>query len=107
MQQSQPAWVIWTSTDDVMTWFIPSTGEVLRGKADGVLRRIEGPYFDGSTFTWKQTSPNQLDSVAYSEGKPEEYAVETISADHETLTDVLWAAGHEDSKVVSVFHRHP
>ncbi len=103
----QSSWVIWTGPDDVMTWFIPSTGEVLRGKADGVLRPIGGPYFDGTTFQWKQTAPDRLEFVAYSDGKPEEYAVETISPDHETLTDVLWAPGHEDSKVVSVFHRHP
>lgn len=43
----QPAWVIWTGPDGVMTWFIPSTGETLRGRADGAPRRIEGPYYDG------------------------------------------------------------
>lgn len=103
----QPAWVIWKGSDGVMTWFIPSTGEMLRGKADRVWRRIEGPYYDGMMFKWTRKTPHQLDFVAYSDGKPQEYAIETISPDGQTLTDTLWAPGHQDSKVISTFRRHP
>ena len=100
-----PNWVIWTGPDGTMTWYIPRTGEVLRGKADMVPRRLGGPLYDGDTFTWKQTAPDRLEFIAYVDGAPEEYAIETISTDGQTLTDVLWAAGHEDSKLVSVYRR--
>lgn len=80
---------------------------MLRGKADGLQRRIEGPYYDGMTFKWTQKTPHELDFVAYSDGKPTEYAIETISSDSQTMTDTLWAPGHDDRKVISVFQRHP
>ncbi len=90
-----------------MTWFIPETGEVLRGKADSVQRRIGGPLVDGETFAWKQSAPDRLELTAYMDGKPDEYAVETISQDGQTLTDTVWAPGHEDQKVVRVFRKLP
>lgn len=101
------AWVIWTGADGTMTWFIPNTGETLRGKADSKPRRIQGPYHDGETFTWHQTSPNVLQFTVYIDRKPVEYAEETISPDGQTYTDSLWAPGHEDTKLVSVFTRQP
>lgn len=103
----RPSWVIWTGVDGTMTWFIPNTGETLRGKADMKLREIQGPYYDGTFFSWKQTSPRRLEFTAYVDGKPEEYAVETLSEDGQTFTDTLWAPGHEDSKTISVFHKQP
>ena len=103
----RPAWVIWTGADGTMTWFIPNTGETLRGKADTKLREIQGPYNDGTFFSWKQTSPTRLEFTAYVDGKPEEYAVEMLSEDSQTFTDTLWAPGHEDSKTISVFHKQP
>lgn len=103
----QPGWVIWTDTDGTMTWFLPRSGELLRGKADAERRRIDGPYHDGETFTWKQTSPRRLEFTVYVDEEPTEYAVETISPDGQTLTDILWARGHEEAKVISVFKRQP
>ena len=103
----QPSWVIWTGSDGTMTWFIPRTGEVLRGKADMQPRLIAGPYYDGETFTWKQTSLDRLEFTAYIDGRPVEYAVETVSRDGQTWTDTLWAPGHENTKSVSIFQRHP
>jgi len=102
-----PSWVIWTDTDGTMTWFIPNTGETLRGKADSKLQPIQGPLYDGEFFAWKQTSPTRLEFTAFIDGNPVEYAVETISPDGQTFTDTLWAPGHEDTKAISVFQRQP
>lgn len=104
---AQPFWVIWTGLDGTMTWFIPPTGELLRGKTDGLPRPIHGPLYDGETFAWKQSAPNRIEFTAFLDGQPEEYAVETISQDGQTFTDTLWAPGHEDCKVISVFHKIP
>ncbi len=103
----QPSWVIWTGSDGTMTWFIPRSGEVLRGKADMEPRAIAGPYHEGETFTWKQLAPDRLEFTAYIDGRPIEYAVETVSPDRETWTDTLWAPGHEETKAVSIFRRQP
>jgi hypothetical protein len=103
----QPSWVIWTGPDGTMTWFIPRSGEVLRGKADMQARPIQGPYHEGETFTWRQASPERIEFTAAIDGNPVEYAVETLSADHQSWTDTLWAPGHEDTKIISLFRRQP
>jgi hypothetical protein len=103
---ARPYWVIFTSADGVMTWFIPATGELIRGKPDGQPRPLTGPEQPGGrTFVWKQVSPRRIDFFASDNGHLVETAIETLSEDGATLTDTLWAAGHEDEKDVRVFRK--
>ncbi len=58
-----------------------SAGETLGGEADMKLREMQGADHNGTFFNWKQRSPSRLEFIAYIDGKPEEYGVETLSAD--------------------------
>jgi hypothetical protein len=107
-QPPRPYWVISTSVDSTMTWFIPATGELIRGRADGRPRPITGPQQPARrTFVWRQVTDRQLDFIASDSGHRIEFAVETLSADGAMLTDTLWAPGHESEKDVRVFRRSP
>jgi hypothetical protein len=87
-----------------MTWYTPPSGEVLRGKANMVPRRLGGLLYDGDLYL-EQIGPDRLEFIAYVDGAPREYAAETISTHDQTLTDVLWAVGREYSKLISVYRR--
>ena len=101
---SRPYWVISTSPDGVMSWFIPATGELLRGRTDGRSRPITGPQQPaGRTFVWKQVSAYQIEFYASDDGHLIARATETLSPDGKTFTDALWAPGHEDEKDLRVF----
>jgi hypothetical protein len=103
-QSGQPSWVISTSSDGVISWYVPATGELIRGKADGQPRPITGPQIPaGTTFVWKQISPYQLEFYASGDGRLREAAVEILAPDGKTFTDKLWKAGHEDEKDVTVY----
>ncbi|HEY7638610.1 MAG TPA: hypothetical protein VH814_02710 [Steroidobacteraceae bacterium] len=103
---TRPYWVISTSADGVMSWFIPATGELIRGKPDGQPRPLTGPQQPGGrTFVWKQVSPRRIDFFASDNGHVIETAIETLSEDGKTFTDTLWVAGHEDEKDVRVFEK--
>ena len=103
---SRPYWVISTAPDATMSWFIPATGELIRGKADGIARPLTGPQQPRNrTFAWKQASPSQLEFYARDSGQLIERATESLSADGKTFTDILWLVGHEDEKDVRVFER--
>jgi hypothetical protein len=102
----RPYWIISTSVDTVMTWYIPATGELLRGRADGRPQPLTGPQQPARrTFVWKQPGPRTIEFIASDSGHRIEFAVETLSADGSTFTDTLWAAGHESEKDVRVFRR--
>jgi hypothetical protein len=104
---SRPYWVISTSSDGVMSWFIPKTGELIRGRADGQSRPITGPQQPARrTFVWKQVSPDRIDFFASDDGHLSATAIEVLSPDGKTFTDTLWLPGHEDEKDVRVFVRH-
>jgi hypothetical protein len=101
---SRPYWVISTSSDGVMSWFIPATGELLRGRTDGRSRPITGPQQPARrTFVWKQVSPHRIEFYASDNGHLIARATETLSPDGKTFTDALWAPGHEDEKDLRVF----
>jgi hypothetical protein len=100
----RPYWVISTAPDGTMSWFIPATGELIRGKPDGVSRPLVGPQQPaGRTFAWKRISPLQIEFYASDNGQLIERATETLSPDGRTFTDTLWAPGHEDEKDTRVF----
>ena len=102
----RPYWVISTAADGVMSWFIPATGELIRGKADGRSRPLTGPQQPaGRTFAWRQVSPNQIEFFASDRGHLVERATETLSADGTMFTDTLWSPGQEDQKDVRVFRK--
>jgi len=104
-QPRRPYWVISTSPDGVMTWFIPATGELIRGKADGRPRPITSPQQPAArTFVWKQVSPHRLEFFASDNGQLAT-AIETLSSDGRTFTDEIWAAGHEDEKDLNVYEK--
>jgi hypothetical protein len=99
-------WVISTSTQGMMTWFIPKTGELIRGRADGKKRPLTGPEQPaGRTFVWKRVSAMRIDFTAFDHGHPVEYAIEELSPDVDAFTDTLWSPGHEGEKDVRVFRR--
>lgn len=105
-QAPGPYWVISTSVDSVMTWFIPATGELLRGRPDGRPRPITGPQQPARrTFVWRQVSPRRIEFLASDSGHRISLAVETLSADGSTFSDTLWSPGHESEKDVRVFRR--
>jgi hypothetical protein len=72
-----------------MTWFIPATGELIRGKADGRSRPITGPQQPaGRTFVWKQVSPYRIEFFASDNG----HLVK--------LADVrVWSVGRDQSYI--------
>ena len=83
---------------------IPSSGELIRGKADGKARSLTGPLQPvGRTFTWKQTSPLRIEFRARDNGHLVETAIETLAPDGNTFTDTFWEPGHEDEKRISIF----
>ena len=87
-----------------MTWYIPSTGELIRGRADGKSRPVTGPQVaSGATHVWKQISPYQLEFYYSVNGQLVEEAIETLSPDGKSFTDMLWRVGHDDEKDVSVY----
>jgi len=99
-------WVISTSSDGVMSWYIPATGELIRGKADGRPRPITGPQVcEGTTFIWNETSPYRIEFYASINGRLVATAIETLSPDGKTFSDALWKTGHENEKDVRVFHK--
>jgi len=101
-----PFWIISSSTDGMMAWTIPYTGELIQGKADGQSRSITGPGIPaGTTFVWKQPSADRIEFYASEDGRLVEIAIETLSADGKTFTDTLWPIGHEDEKRVSVYRK--
>ena len=103
---SRPYWVISTAQDGVMSWFIPATGELIRGKADSPPRPITGPQQPSRrTFVWKIRSARQIEFFASDNGHLVERATETLSADGQTFTDELWLVGHEQEKDIRVFRR--
>jgi len=105
-QPGRPYWVISTSSDGLMSWYIPATGELIRGKPDGEPRPITGPQISaGTTFVWKQTTPYHIEFYASVNGRLVERAIETLSPDGKTFTDALWNIGHEDEKDIRVFHK--
>jgi len=102
----RPYWVISTAADGVMSWFIPATGELIRGKPDGRSRPLTGPQQPaGRAFVWKQVSANQIEFFASDRGHLIERATETLSADGTMFTDTLWSPGHEDEKDIRVFRK--
>ena len=104
---SRPYWVISTSSDGVMSWFIPKTGELIRGRPDGRSRPITGPQQPAHrTFVWKQVSAERIDFFASDNGHLVATAIETLSPDGRTFTDTLWSPGHQDEKDVRVFVKH-
>ena len=106
VQSHRPYWVISTSADGLMSWYIPATGELIRGKADGKPRPITGPQVAlRTTFVWKQTTPYHIEFYASVNGHLVETAIETLSPDGKTFTDALWDTGHEDEKDIRVFHK--
>jgi hypothetical protein len=87
-----------------MTWYIPSTGELIRGRADGKSRPITGPQVaSGTAHVWKQISPYQLEFYASVNGQLVEKAIEALSPDGKTFTDTLWRAGYDNEKDVRVY----
>lgn len=103
---SRPYWVVSTAADGVMSWFIPATGELIRGKPDGRARPITGPQQPARrTFVWKATSAHRIEFFASDNGHLIARATETLSADGETFTDELWSVGREDEKDVRVFRK--
>lgn len=103
---SRPYWVISTAANGVMSWFIPATGELIRGKPDGRSHPLTGPQQPaGRTFAWKQVSAHQMEFFASDRGRLVERATETLSSDGTTFTDTLWSAGYEDEKDIRVFRK--
>ena len=103
---SRPYWVISTAPDGVMSWFIPATGELIRGKPDGPPRPITGPQQPSRrTFVWHSRSAHQIEFFASDNGYLVERATETLSADGQTFTDELWLVGHEQEKDIRVFRK--
>jgi hypothetical protein len=83
-----------------------STGELIRGKADGQSRPDTGSQeSEAETFVWKQTSPYRIEFYDSVNGRLVERATETLSSDGKTFTDALWKSGHEDEKDVRVFRK--
>jgi hypothetical protein len=102
----RPYWVISTAPDGVMSWFIPATGELIRGKPDGLPRPITGPQQPSRrTFVWQIRSARQIEFFASDNGHLVERATETLSADGQTFTDELWLVGHELEKDIRVFRK--
>lgn len=102
----RPFWVISTAADGTMSWFIPATGELIRGKTDGQSRPITGPLISRHfRFFWKRVSANQIEFFASTQGRLVERATETLAADGTTFIDTLWTVGHEDEKDIRVFHK--
>jgi len=103
---SRAYWVISTAPDGVMSWFIPATAELIRGKPDGPPRPITGPQQPSRrTFMWKIRSARRIEFCASDNGHLVERAMETLSANGQTFTDELWLVGHEQEKDVRVFHK--
>lgn len=106
VQPRRPYWVISTSLDGTMSWFIPATGELIRGRADGHPRPITGPQQPASrTFVWKQTSPYRIEFFASDAGHLVSTAIETLSADGRTFTDEIWSPGHENERDLNFYER--
>jgi hypothetical protein len=100
---SPPHFVISTADDGTMMWFLPATGEIIRGRADGRFRSLLGPQQPSKrTFAWRWLGPRKLLFTCRDSGHVIETAVEEISPDGRTFTDTLWNAGHDDEKDVRV-----
>jgi hypothetical protein len=105
-QPRRPYWVISTSSDGLMSWYIPATGDLIRGKADGKPRPITGPQVSaGTTLFGSRSHPTTFEFYARVNRHLIERATETLSPDGRTFTDALWNTGHEDEKDIRVFHK--
>ena len=101
--ETRPHFVISTADDGTMMWFLPATGELIRGRADGRFRPLVGPQQPSSrTFAWRWLGPRKLLFRCRDSGQLIETAIEELSPDGRTFTDTLWNAGHDDEKDVRV-----
>jgi hypothetical protein len=103
---ARPHFVISTGDDGTMIWFLPATGELIRGKPGGRPRPLTGPQQPlARTFVWTWLGQRSLRFVASDKGVPIVIAVETLAPDGRTFTDTLWTAGHDGEKDVRVFRK--
>lgn len=102
--QRQPHFVISTASDGTMMWYLPATGELIRGRADGRGRPLLGPQQPlQRTFAWQWLGRRKLLFTCRDRGKLIETAVETLSADGRSFTDTLWSAGYPREQDHRVF----
>ncbi|HEY0282008.1 MAG TPA: hypothetical protein VGC27_05240 [Rhizomicrobium sp.] len=100
---SPPHFVISTADDGTMMWFLPATGELMRGRVDGRFRSLLGPQQPSRrTFAWRRLGPGKLLFTCRDSGQVIETAIEELSPDGRTFTDTLWSAGHDNEKDVRV-----
>jgi hypothetical protein len=101
---SPPHFVISTADDGSMMWFLPATGELIRGRPDGRFRPLLGPQQPlARTFAWRWLDPRKLLFTCRDNGQVIETAIEELSPDSRTFTDTLWNAGHDSERDVRVF----
>lgn len=102
----EPFWIIDQNAQGVMTWTIPQTGEVLKGKADGRPYPMGGTLaLPGRTFTLKALSPRHLFWSFYDNGHLTEHAEERLSADGKLWIDLIWRPGHSKEKDRLVYRK--
>ncbi|MEI9989060.1 MAG: hypothetical protein WDM86_03395 [Rhizomicrobium sp.] len=100
---SRPHFVISTADDGTMTWFLPATGELIRGRVDGRSRPLLGPQQPlRRTFAWRRLGPRKLLFTCRDSDQVIETAIEELSPDGRSFTDTLWNAGHDNEKDVRV-----
>jgi hypothetical protein len=100
---SPPHFVISTAEDGTMMWFLPATGELIRGRADGRFRPLVGPQQPTNrNFAWRWLGARKLLFTCRDGDQVIESAVEELSPDGRTFTDTLWSAGHNNEKDVRV-----
>jgi hypothetical protein len=100
---SPPHFVILTTVDGTTTWYLPATGELIRGRMDGHFRPLLGPQQPlERTFAWRWLGPRKLLFTCRDSGQVIETAIEELSPDGRTFTDTLWNAGHDNEKDVRV-----
>jgi hypothetical protein len=103
---AKPTVVIFSDPDGLMSWDIPFSGEVIRGRVDGQRRPITGPLLPSNvTFTWRATSsPNRIEFVGRYGDHIAATAIEELSEDGATLTDTITSSG-ADKPSVFVLHK--
>lgn len=104
---SPSMFVISMPSPGVLRWDIPQWKQYAEGRPDGTDLVINGvgnaP--PGMTFSAKRESPRKITYIIKYHGKPDQYGVQTLSADGRSYTDVSWAPGREDEKGTGVYEK--
>jgi hypothetical protein len=90
--------------EGVLRWEIPEYKETVKGKSDGSDLPIAGPTVpEGLTISIKMLADKKLTYTVKMSGKPISVAIQTLSSDGKTMTEVDWSPGKESEKSTAVY----